>query len=123
MERPEAYEFGEFSEEKAAQEYIRRGFTILERRWHLGKTEIDIIAQKENTIVLAEVKARKNEEADALGAVTSDKRRRMIRAADAYLRKLQGDYEYRFDIVTVVGSPSSYHLEIFEDAFLSADLF
>lgn len=122
-ERREAYDFGEFAEELAAQEYIKNGYTVLERNWYLGKTEIDIIAQKDDVIVLAEVKARKNSESDALAAVTVDKRKRMIRAADNYLRRLRGNYDYRFDIVAVTGNIRNYQLEIFEDAFVAADLF
>ena len=118
-----ANEFGKYAEEKAAHEYIKEGYTILERNWRLGKTEIDIIAQRDDTIVLIEVKARKSNEEDALSAVTHDKRRRMVRAADSYLRSLTGDYRYRFDIVACSGEIPDIKLEIFKDAFLSVDLF
>lgn len=119
----EAYELGLFAEEVTAHEYIKRGYTILERRWKLGKTEIDLIAQKDNIVVLIEVKARSGKDEDALSAVTPDKRRRMIRAADSYLKNLPGRLEYRFDIVTVTGNREIHKIEIFEDAFIAADLF
>lgn len=118
-----AKEFGEFAEEITARHYIRNGYTILERNWFLHKTEIDIIAQKEDTIVLIEVKARSTKEEDALSAVTVDKRRRMIRAADFYLRNLPGDLNYRFDIATCVGDKNKNSLHIHEDAFVAADIF
>lgn len=118
-----AYEFGEFAEEIIAQEYIKKGYTVLERRFRMGKTEIDIIAQKENVIILIEVKARSGKDEDALSAVTTDKRRRMIRTADAYLRRLEGQFEYRFDIATMTGNQEKYEIEIFKDAFVAADLF
>lgn len=121
--KKEALEFGLFAEEQAAREYIKRGYTVLERRWKLGKTEIDLIVRKDDTIVIAEVKARNKLEEDALSAVTIDKRRRMIRAADAFLRKVEGNCNYRFDIVTCVGNFDSFELNIYEDAFLAADLF
>lgn len=118
-----AYEFGEFAEEIIAQEYIKKGYTVLERRFRMGKTEIDIIAQKENVIILIEVKARSGKDEDALSAVTTDKRRRMIRTADAYLRRMEGQFEYRFDIATMTGNQEKYEIEIFKDAFVAADLF
>lgn len=118
-----AKELGKFAEDIAANEYIKRGYAILERNWRLGKTEIDLIAQKDDTIVISEVKARKNSEEDALAAVTPDKRKRMIRAADFYLRQLPVAYNYRFDIVAFGGNIENFEFEIFEDAFLAADIF
>ena len=118
-----ANEFGEYAEEMAAQSYIKRGYTVLERRWRMGKTEIDIIAQKDSTLVIIEVKARKTNGEDALASVTRDKRRRMIKAADSYIRNLKGLYDYRFDIVACAGDISNFEMEILEDAFVAADLF
>lgn len=119
----EAYEFGLFAEEMVAEAYIKNGYTILERRWKVGKTEIDLIAQKDNIVVIIEVKARSGKGEDALSTVTSDKRKRMVKAADVYLKRLAGQYDYRFDIATVTGNKSSFNMDIFEDAFVSADIF
>lgn len=118
-----AREFGAFAEDLASRDYVARGYAILERNWFFGKTEIDIIAQKDDVVVIIEVKARSGNDMDALEAVTRDKRRRMIRAADAYLQKLPGNVEYRFDIVTVTGNISNHSMEVFEDAFVASDLF
>ena len=119
----EAYKFGLYAEEKAAEEYIKQGYTILERRWKLGKTEIDLIAQKEDIVVLIEVKARSGHDETALSSVTHDKRKRMVRAADYFIKRLEGQYAYRFDIVTCSGDMQKNQIEIFEDAFIAADLF
>ena len=122
-QRIEANKFGEFAEEKAVEEYRSRGYTVLERNWRMGKTEIDIIAQKDDIIIIAEVKARNTNEEDALSSITSDKKRRMVRAADNYIKRLQGNYSYRFDVVACSGTISNLEMEIYEDAFLAADLF
>lgn len=119
----EAEQFGQYAEEMAAREYIKRGYTILERNWRMGKIEIDIIAQKDDTLVVSEVKARKNTDEEAISAVNFDKRRRMVRAADTYLRKCTGVVNYRFDIVACVGTIQNFQMEIYEDAFLATDLF
>lgn len=123
QKKKDAHEFGKFAEELTAQHYIKQGYTILERNWHLGKSEIDLVAQKGDMIVIIEVKARSGEDEEAISAITRDKRRRMIRAADNYLNRLKGEYIYRFDISTVTGDLQNYQLEIYEDAFLAADLF
>lgn len=119
----EAYEFGIFAENIVAEEYLKNGYTILEKRWKMGHTEIDLIAQKDDVVILIEVKARKDKEGDPLGAVTTDKRKRMVRAADSYLRRLKGSYDYRFDIATVTGNNKEFSLEIYKDAFLAVDLY
>ena len=59
----------------------------------------------------------------ALSSVTPDKRKRMIKAADAYIRKLPGQYSYRFDFVACSGTIQNYKIEVVEDAFLAADIF
>ena len=121
--KKEAYEFGLMAEELIAQEYIKKGYTVLERRFRLGKTEIDLICQCENVIVLIEVKARSGNDEDALSSITADKRKRMIKAADSYIKRLKGSLDYRFDIATVTGNSQIYEIEIFEDAFVAADIF
>lgn len=122
-EKIEAVEFGERAEGIVANEYIKRGYAILARRWKMGKTEIDLIAQKEDEIIMIEVKARTTDYFDPNEAVTPDKRRRMIRAADTYIKSMKGDYSYRFDIAALVQTPEGIKMEILEDAFTSADLF
>ena len=123
LKKIEANELGKFAEDIAADEYIKEGYAILERNWRLGKIEIDLIARKENIIVFIEVKARKGDYMKAEEAMTSDKMRRMIRAADSYLRQQIGDCIYRFDLVAFNGTKTEYKLEILKDAFISADLF
>ena len=121
--KEKAYNLGKFAEDIIAREYIGKGYTILERQWRLGKTEIDLIASKDDTLVIIEVKARNSNETEALSAVTNDKRKRMVRAADYYIRNLTGEYNYRFDIATFTGTEKDYKINIFEDAFLSTEIF
>lgn len=112
-------EFGRFAEGIAAEHYIREGYAIRERNWRHKRIEIDLIAQKENIIIFVEVKARSGRDMDALDSVTFDKMKRMTRGADIYLKKLQGDYEYRYDIFTLTGDMHNYTTNVFEDAFVS----
>ena len=112
-------DFGKFAEEKATEFYIARGYAIRERNWRFKRIEIDMIAQIGDTVVFVEVKARSGRDTDPLDAVTPDKIRRMVRGADIYLKSLDGDLEYRFDIVALTGDFSDYRVEVYEDAFLA----
>lgn len=112
-------DFGKFAEEKATEFYIARGYAIRERNWRFKRIEIDLIAQTGDTVVFVEVKARSGRGTDPLDAVTPDKIRRMVRGADIYLKSLDGDLEYRFDIVALTGDFSDYRVEVYEDAFLA----
>ena len=113
---------GKFAEDMAADRYISDGYVVLHRNWRLGKSEIDLIVQKEDTIAFVEVKARSGEYENPEEAVTRDKMKRMIRVSDAYLRNLTGCYQYRFDIVAFTGSVDSYKIEILKDAFFATDI-
>lgn len=112
-------DFGKFAEEKATEFYISRGYAIRERNWRFKRIEIDLIAQTGDTVVFVEVKARSGRDTDPLDAVTPDKIRRMVRGADIYLKSLEGDLEYRFDIFALTGDFSYYRVEVYEDAFLA----
>lgn len=118
-----AQAYGKYAEDKTAEFYIKEGYAILAQNWHLGKTEIDIIAQKDNVVVMIEVKARSSSEEDALNSITQDKRKRMIRAADNFIQRLPGNYDYRFDIVACWGVGENFQLEVIENAFLATDVF
>ncbi len=116
----EATEFGRQAEEIAAAYLLGLGYTIRERNWKgSGKYEVDLIAQKDNEIVLVEVKARKGDYQEAVDAVDSRKMRQMVKAADAYIGNLRDPYFYRFDIIAITGTLENYRLEHFPNAFLS----
>ncbi|MEN8187811.1 MAG: YraN family protein, partial [Bacteroidota bacterium] len=51
-------ELGKKGEDLAVEFLIKNGFEILDRNWRFKKAEIDIIAQKDDLLVMAEVKTR-----------------------------------------------------------------
>lgn len=113
-------EFGRFAEERAAEEMLLRGYIVRERNWRPKNShlEVDIICQQDDTIIFVEVKARNPEDEDPAEAVDEKKQRRLVRAAEIYLRQQPYDFYYRFDIVTVTGTMEDYVLDHIEDAFL-----
>ena len=79
-------EFGRISEDRAAAYLMARGYTIRERNWRFDRKEVDIIAQKNGVIAFVEVKARRNDHfGDAIDAITDNKIRNLIHAANAYV--------------------------------------
>ena len=112
-------EFGRFAEDKAVEYYVSKGYVIRERNWRFKKIEIDIIAQFGNEIIFVEVKARSGRNMDPVDAVDFAKRKRMVHGADIYLRRLNGGFEYRYDIFALEGDMENYKYEVYENAFYS----
>lgn len=112
-------EWGRIAEGLAAEYLIKAGYIVRERNFRISNhIEIDIIAEKGNSIVFVEVKARSGNFADAIDAVDKRKRTKMVRGANIYLKNLDHLYEYRFDIITLTGNEYKYTLEHIPDAFL-----
>lgn len=93
--------------EKAAAKYLRRqGYRILERNFEAKKSEIDIIAKKDNLIAFVEVKTRtlgheSAKEPRPASAVTTEKQRKIISAASYYMSRTHKEARMRFDIIEV----------------------
>lgn len=111
--------WGEEAEGIAADYLIKEGYVIRERNWRIGnRFEIDIIAEKDGSIIFVEVKARRGNVMAAYEAVDDKKIRKMVTAGNAYLRNLPHLFKYRLDIITVTGDADEYKLEHMADAFL-----
>lgn len=114
----ENLKWGQEAEQIASEYLLKEGYTIRERNWRMGKYEIDLILEKDNTIIFVEVKARRGDNIAPVDAVDLRKQQRTVRAGDAYLRMLPMMYSYRFDIVAITGTSESYTLEHLEEAFM-----
>lgn len=66
-------ETGKWGEDLAADYLTEQGYAIAERNWRQGRLEIDIIAMRDDTLVVAEVKTRTNKDEDPLDAVDNKK--------------------------------------------------
>lgn len=95
--------------EKVAVKHLRsKHWKIVGERVRAGKhDELDVIAEDGSTLVFVEVKTRKNEDfGRPFSAVNKEKRKRLSRAAVAYLKKKNAKPNYiRFDVVEVIGEP------------------
>jgi putative endonuclease len=114
----ESHDLGKKGEELAS-EYLRdSGFTVIFRNWQWGKHEIDIIAEKDNLIIFVEVKTRNSDFAmHPVTAITVEKQKSLIRAADGFIRTRKIDREARFDVISVIKKGESFETDHIEGAF------
>src|SRR5690606_22332780 len=105
-------------EQIAVNHLEKNGYTIVEKNWRFGRAEIDIIAQKENTLAVVEVKTRTtNWFGNPQEFVTTKKKKLLIGAANEYVIKKDLDVDVRFDIIAVIINKKGTSLEHIEDAF------
>ena len=113
-------DFGKYAEDKAVEFLQKKGYVILERNFRYLKAEIDIISSFNEQLVIIEVKARKNAYfIEPQEAVSSSKRKLLLKATDAYVQQNNLDVEVRFDIISFIGDEKIYTIEHFENAFES----
>ena len=98
-------EIGALGEEFAARYLREQGYTILARNFYSTHNEIDMSARNEQYICFVEVKTRRVSEAARYGrpaaAVGYAKQRRLIAAAEQYLRRNPGLGQPRMDVIEV----------------------
>ena len=112
-------DFGKLGEELAVNYLTGKGYKILERNWHNTHNEIDIIAKDGQYLVIVEVKTRQTDEyGNPDIAVTKQKQRRLISAANSYIFRNHLELETRFDIVSIIFRDGEPIIEHIEDAFL-----
>jgi putative endonuclease len=105
-------------EELAAVFLTQNGYSILEKNWRFGKEEIDIIAQKDDTLIVVEVKTRSGSFfGEPEEFVNRQKQKHLIKAVNAYIEKNELDLEVRFDIVGIVITGKNHRVNHIEDAF------
>ena len=113
---------GNKAEDKAANFLKKQGYKIIERNYNLPCGEVDIIAQKNKTLVFVEVKYRTNSEdfGGPVAAVNKAKQKRVIKAALNYIKTKKPNYDgLMFDIIAISGD----NIEHIQNAFTSDKFF
>lgn len=111
-------ELGEWGEEFATLYLLKNDYEILERNWTFQKAEIDIIARKNNEVIIVEVKTRNSDFfGDPQDFVTPGKIKLLIKAANEYIVSNEISLEARFDIIAILKNKTTEKLEHFENAF------
>ncbi len=114
----ESHNLGQKGEDLAADHLKKGGFKILFRNWKWGKHEIDIIAENKDIVIFVEVKTRADDyQMHPVTAITKEKQRSIILAADGYLQKFNINKEGRFDVIIIIKTGESFQIDHIEGAF------
>ncbi|MBL6446189.1 YraN family protein [Fulvivirga sp. 29W222] len=103
--------------EQMASEYLAaKGYEVVERNYRYKRSEIDIIAKKEQLLVFVEVKTRSY---SSFGypedAVNGIKIKKVIEGADQYIHEKNWCHDVQFDVISI--DYSTLEIVHFEDAF------
>lgn len=91
--------------EKLAEDFLKElGYEIIEKNYHFGHGEIDIVAKENEFLVFVEVKYRKNLEfGEPEYAVTKNKQAQIKKIAEAYLAEREiKDQDCRIDVIAIL---------------------
>ena len=111
-------ELGKLGEELAVEYLQKEGYEILETNWTFQKAEIDIIAQKENTLAVVEVKTRSSLEFGLPQDFVKPKKiQLLVKAVNEYVVFKNLDVNVRFDIIAIHKEGKSFVIEHLIDAF------
>ena len=119
---------GDLGEEIAVGYLKEKGYEILERNWRGKKNfkspEIDIIAQKNDTLIFIEVKTSSSSKFGAPQEwITPQKRRRVAQGANSYLAFTnQTDVNCRFDAIAIDRLKRPPQIDHIKNAFLLSDI-
>lgn len=111
-------ELGKAGEDAAMAHLRDKGYAILHRNWKRGKLELDLVAAKGDEVAIIEVKTRKSGSLmEPLAAVNAQKIRKIVVAANTYLKAYKVQGRVRFDVITVVGKEGGFEVTHIEKAF------
>lgn len=115
-------EKGKEGELLVAQYLQKHGYKIIAQNYRKRFGEIDLIAQKHDTIAFVEVKWRHNPLVDSAELVGPSKQRKIIFIAKEFLSKhTHLDVVCRFDVALVEQNNNSINLQYIPNAFTAFD--
>lgn len=107
---------GNAGEEKASLYLSENGYTILERNWRVRNGELDIVAEKNCTLVFVEVKTLPHGNLEFLSHVLDErKQKKIIEISKCFLasHRQYNNSVIRYDVIVLdmPGLPEVYHIE------------
>lgn len=106
-------------EQIAADFLLNKGYKILCRNWRSGRKEIDVIAAKDDVLVIFEIKTRSGMDFGFPEEAVNRKKQTFLKeAASAYVNEHPEYTNIRFDIISVLMDGEAVKEIIhFEEAF------
>jgi len=118
---------GRLGEDVAALLLASRGYRILDRNVRAGRSEIDLLVERGETLILVEVKWRRGDfdPAPAARAWSRGQRQRARDGAAHLMLAIPGasSRPWRFDLVTIVEAPHGWRVEHHPGAWSPGDSF
>lgn len=113
-------DLGNLGEERAQEYLLSKGYKILHTNWRFGQLELDIVAEKDDWLVIVEVKTRSTETFEhPEEAINMRKIRNMVNATHHYITQVDWNGNTRFDVISVIPHDDEFYIDHIEDAFLS----
>lgn len=122
-DKEKAASLGREGEKRVAEYLKKKGYIIVKRNYRDRFGEIDIVAERDNTLAFVEVKTReKGALVSGLEAVNAAKQQRLYKTAMLFLQRINGEYEPRFDVAevtveTIKEKGQIWSLKYIENAF------
>ena len=117
---PKHLETGQRGEEEAYFYLRNQGYVMIARNFRnaRSRSELDLVGWDGEILCFIEVKTRnKRDFMPAEAAVDAEKQRDLSRVARDFLRKMKGNPQIRFDVVSVYLEDGEAAMELFKDAF------
>jgi putative endonuclease len=106
---------GKVGEMVASRYLVEKGFTIVCRNWTCRWGEIDLIAEKENTLAFVEVKYRTNHtNGHPSESMTYYKRKSLQRSINMFLSKNYITKPWRVDVLCISRFGKSLRIDYYE---------
>jgi len=116
------YDLGITGEKLAIDYLLKKGYQIVVKNYRFQKAEIDIIAQKEDTLVCVEVKTRSSDYfGNPQDFIDAKKIKRLVKAMNHYIITKDLNVEVRFDIIAIIKNKTKTKIKHIKDAFLCFD--
>ena len=115
----EQSELGKLGEQLAAEFLRKKNYTILHQNYTWEKSEIDIITFRDNKIIFVEVKTRTSPYlSDPALMVPIKKWKKIMRAADIFMKERTDDLPAQFDIISVITNKDYTRIDHYDEAYI-----
>ncbi len=109
-ERGNLRQHGREAEDLAAEHLVRKGYTMVTRRFKGRHGELDLVCLDGDVLVFVEVKSRRAPGYRPEESIGPDKALSLRRIADEYLEKVSGLRPHRFDLIAIDQKGLRHHV-------------
>jgi putative endonuclease len=117
---------GRRAEDVAVAHLVEEGFRILWRNVRIGPLEVDLVAKRDDLVIIVEVRSRGPSAFEGpLASITWSKRRMLLRAARGLwrgrLKKMADVRRVRIDVIAITSSAEGHRIDWIKGAMTEQD--